>query len=73
LIHDEKDPNPSMQMMLARMRHPEMPEPIGVLRAVSGVSTYDAQINQQVELAKSKWGVGDLQELINSGDTWVVS
>jgi 2-oxoglutarate ferredoxin oxidoreductase subunit beta len=55
------------------MRHPEMPEPIGVLRAVSGVSTYDAQINQQVELAKSKWGVGDLQELINSGDTWVVS
>jgi 2-oxoglutarate ferredoxin oxidoreductase subunit beta len=50
-----------------------MPEPIGVLRAVSGVSTYDDQINQQVELAKSKWGAGDLQQLINSGDTWVVS
>lgn len=73
LIHDEKDPNPSIQMMLARMRHPDMPEPIGVLRAVSGVPTYDEQINQQVQLAKTQRGLGDLQSLISSGDTWVVN
>ncbi len=41
LIHDEKDPNPSIHMMMARMSYPTMPEPIGVLRAVEGVSTYD--------------------------------
>lgn len=72
LIHDERDPNPSIQMMLARMRYPEMPEPIGVLRAVSGVATYDDQINHQVELAKTQRGIGDLQKLVASGDTWVV-
>lgn len=73
LIHDEREPNPSIQMMLARMRYPEMPEPIGVLRAVSGVATYDDQINHQVELSKVQRGTGDLQALISSGDTWVVS
>jgi len=73
LIHDEREVNPSIQMMLARMRYPEMPEPIGVLRAVLGISTYDDQINQQVELAKAQRGTGDLQALISSGDTWVVS
>ncbi len=73
LIHDEKDPNPAIQMMLARMRYPEMPEPIGVLRAVAGVPTYDDQINHQVELAKTQRGIGDLQTLISGGDTWVVN
>ena len=73
LIHDEREMNPSIQMMLARMRYPEMPEPIGVLRAVQGVTTYDDQINHQVELAKTQRGLGDLQTLINSGDTWVVN
>ncbi|GAA5509785.1 2-oxoacid:ferredoxin oxidoreductase subunit beta [Novipirellula caenicola] len=73
LIHDEKEMNPSIQMMLARMRYPEMPEPIGVLRAVEGVATYNEQINDQVTLAKQKKGEGDLQALFNSGDTWEVA
>ena len=73
LIHDEKDPNPSIHMMMARMTHPEMPEPIGVLRAVEGVATYDDQINAQVETAKANKGDGDLDALFNSGDTWEVS
>lgn len=72
LIHDEKDPNPSIQMMLARMRYPEMPEPIGVLRDVDNVSTYDEQINAQVTLAKETRGVGNLEKLFHAGDTWVV-
>ncbi|MEM6690152.1 MAG: 2-oxoacid:ferredoxin oxidoreductase subunit beta [Planctomycetota bacterium] len=72
LIHDENEPNPSIQMMLARMKYPEMPEPIGVLRAVDGVPTYDDQINEQVELARSQKGDGDLDALFRSGDTWVV-
>ena len=72
LIHDEAEPNPSIQMMLARMSYPAMPEPIGVLRAVSGVPTYDDQINDQVETAKSQKGEGDLNHLFNSGDTWTV-
>jgi 2-oxoglutarate ferredoxin oxidoreductase subunit beta len=73
LIHDEKDPNPSIHMMLARMKYPDMPEPIGVFRDVDGVPSYDEQINEQVELAKSSRGDGDLQALFMSGDTWEVT
>ncbi|MEM6365164.1 MAG: 2-oxoacid:ferredoxin oxidoreductase subunit beta, partial [Planctomycetota bacterium] len=73
LIHDAHDPNPAIQMMLARMRYPEMPEPIGVLRAVSGVATYDDQINEQVAQARAQKGEGDLQALFESGDTWQVA
>lgn len=73
LIHDEKEPNPSIHMMLARMKYPEMPEPIGVLRAVEGVSTYDDQINAQVDAAREKKGPGDLDALFQAGDTWEVS
>ncbi len=73
LIHDEKEPNPSIHMMMARMSHPEMPEPIGVLRAVEGVATYDDQINAQVEQATEAKGEGDLQALFSAGDTWDVA
>ncbi len=58
LIHDEKESNPSIHMMMARMSYPEMPEPIGVLRAVEGVSTYDDQINEQVKAGNRKEGSG---------------
>jgi len=73
LIHDAHDPNPAIQMMLARMRYPEMPEPIGVLRRVEGVATYDDQINEQVTAAKTQRGEGDLNELFRAGDTWQVA
>ena len=72
LIHDEKDPNPSIHMMMARMSYPVMPEPIGVLRAVEGVPTYDDQINEQVTAATETKGAGDLDSLFTSGDTWTV-
>lgn len=73
LIHDAHEHNPAIQMMLARMRYPEMPEPIGVLRCVKGIATYDDQINEQVTAAKAKRGEGDLHALFHSGDTWQVA
>ncbi len=73
LIHDARDPNPSVHQMLARMRYPEMPEPIGILRAVEGVATYNDQINDQVTAAKAARGPGNLEKLFRSGDTWEVS
>ncbi|MEX0824825.1 MAG: 2-oxoacid:ferredoxin oxidoreductase subunit beta [Pirellulaceae bacterium] len=73
LIHDERAENPSLHYMLTRMRHPEFPEPIGVIRDVQGVPTYDDQINQQVESARQQHGPGDLQGLFTTGDTWEVA
>jgi len=73
LIHDETSMDPSIHYMLSRLRYPEFPEPIGVFRAVQGVATYDDQLNAQLETAVKNRGVGDLDRLFRSGDTWRVA
>ncbi len=72
LFHDEKAAEPSLAYLLSRMRNPELPEPIGVFRDVDR-PCYDEQLNRQIELAKEKKGVGDLEQLFQSGDKWTVS
>ena len=51
-------------------RH-EFPEPLGVLRNVSR-PVYDEEVRNQVAHAKDTLGDGDLEKMLNSGDTWVV-
>jgi 2-oxoglutarate/2-oxoacid ferredoxin oxidoreductase subunit beta len=73
LFHNEKLEEPTHAYLLSRMRHENgFPEPIGVLRDVQR-PTYDVELNQQIEVARSKRGDGDLNALFNSGETWVVS
>src|SRR5712691_10875909 len=72
LFHDERTPEPALAFLLSRLRHPEFPEPMGVFRAVER-PTYDGSVNQQVEETRKKLGDGDLEKLLNSGDTWYVT
>jgi 2-oxoglutarate ferredoxin oxidoreductase subunit beta len=73
LFHDEQAPEPTLAYMLSRMgRESGFPEPIGVFRAVER-PRYDVQINDQVTLAKSNLGEGDLRDLYYSDDTWTVA
>ena len=72
LFHDEKTPEPSLAYLLTRMRHPEFPEPIGIFRDVD-LPRYDDELNKQVDAVTEKKGEGDLEALLNSGDTWTVS
>lgn len=71
LFHDEQAPEPTLAYLLSRMRYPEFPEPIGVLRSVDA-PRYDDLLNEQVAVAKAEKGEGDLDKLFNSGDTWTV-
>ena len=71
LFHDEKTEEPTLAFLLTRMKRPEFPEPIGVLRCVER-PTYDEGVNAQVKAAVSKQGEGDLDKLFNSGETWLV-
>ncbi len=71
LFHDEKLAEPSLAYLLSRMRRPDFPEPIGVFRDVQR-PTYDASLNAQLDDARAKKGVGNLESLFNSGDTWLV-
>lgn len=71
LFHDEKVSEPSLAFMLARMRYPQFPEPMGIFRALEK-PTYDEVANQQVADAIADKGRGDLNALFNKGDTWDV-
>jgi 2-oxoglutarate/2-oxoacid ferredoxin oxidoreductase subunit beta len=73
LFHDEKSPEPSLAYLLSRMRYEDgFPEPIGVFRCVER-PRYDAMVNEQIDQATNKLGVGDLNKLFRSGDTWEVA
>jgi 2-oxoglutarate ferredoxin oxidoreductase subunit beta len=72
IFHDEKAPQPTLAYMLSRMHHPELPEPIGVFRAVEK-PTFDAALNDQVQALRDKKGEGDISALINGGETWTIA
>ena len=69
-VHDEQAPL-AYHQTLAQFTAPELPTPIGVLRAVERPA-YDEMLNAQIEAAVDRRGRGDLTKLFNSGDTWVV-
>ncbi len=58
--------------MLSRFRCPDLPEPIGVFRAVERPS-YDSMLNDQVKTAIDQKGEGEIESLFTSGDTWEVT
>ncbi|MFK7777396.1 MAG: 2-oxoacid:ferredoxin oxidoreductase subunit beta, partial [Gimesia sp.] len=57
LIHDEKSEDMNLAFLLASMRHPEMPEPMGVFRSVNH-PTYNEAVYQQIESATERSGEG---------------
>lgn len=71
LFHDEKSEDMNLAFLLASMRYPEMPEPMGVFRCVEH-PTYNDAVYNQVESATERNGDGDLEALFNTGDTWTV-
>jgi 2-oxoglutarate ferredoxin oxidoreductase subunit beta len=71
LVHDETAEEPYLALMLSRMFWPAYPVPVGVLRAV-GRPTHDRLIEEQIASAIAKGGAGDLDDVLNGGETWTV-
>jgi 2-oxoglutarate/2-oxoacid ferredoxin oxidoreductase subunit beta len=71
LVHDIYLKDPSVAFMLARMEQPDFPQPVGIFRAIER-PTYEDMMEDQIEAAVAKAGPGNLEKLINSGETWVV-
>jgi 2-oxoglutarate/2-oxoacid ferredoxin oxidoreductase subunit beta len=71
LVHDAKDKNPFIHMMLVNMNHPEFPVVFGVIRAVED-STYDEKVDMQIEAVQATSKIKNMDDLMNSGNTWVV-
>jgi 2-oxoglutarate ferredoxin oxidoreductase subunit beta len=71
LVHDTHLADPSVAFMLARMEQPLFPQPVGIFREVQR-ETYEDLLAAQITEAVAQKGAGNLEKLINSGDTWVV-
>lgn len=72
LIHDEKDPCPTLAYLLSRMHYPHFPEPMGIFRDVQAPAYEDLMLKQITDATK-KLGEGKLETLFNAGDTWTVN
>ncbi len=72
LVHDEHAEDPYLAFMLSRLSYPEFPVPVGVFRSVDH-PTHDKLMQAQIDEARAKSGEGDLEALLNDGETWVAS
>ncbi|HWX41814.1 MAG TPA: 2-oxoacid:ferredoxin oxidoreductase subunit beta [Blastocatellia bacterium] len=71
IVHNEKSRDSYLAYMFARMEYPEYPVPIGIFRDIEK-PTYEDLMTGQIDGAIAKMGPGNLEKLINSGETWTV-
>jgi 2-oxoglutarate ferredoxin oxidoreductase subunit beta len=71
LVHDAHMKDPFIHLMLSNMKGPDYPVAFGVIRAVED-QVYDEAVNTQVEEIQSNANNKNMDDLLMSGDTWVV-
>ena len=71
MVHDAHNPDPIIHMMLANMQAPDMPVAFGVIRDVEAF-TYEEALEKEIENTKAASNIHTMDELLNSGSTWMV-
>ena len=71
LVHNAKEQDPTLHAMLARMRPPEFPAALGIIRSVNR-PTFDSGVLSQLEYEKENAKFNTVDELLHSGDTWKI-
>jgi 2-oxoglutarate ferredoxin oxidoreductase subunit beta len=71
LVYNEEDPSPVMSYLVSALEYPHFPVPVGVFRNISK-PTYDELMAGQIQKSIEIYGQGNLEKLLNAGDTWTV-
>ncbi|NVN93651.1 MAG: 2-oxoacid:ferredoxin oxidoreductase subunit beta [Bacteroidetes bacterium] len=71
LVHDQYQQDPGLHLMLAKMAPPHLPIALGVIRSAM-YPTYDDLVEEQIKYAKENSKIKNMDDLLNSGDTWVI-
>ncbi|MEI8163326.1 MAG: 2-oxoacid:ferredoxin oxidoreductase subunit beta [Betaproteobacteria bacterium] len=71
LVHNENAAHSGLAFSLGQFESPDFPVPFGVFRDVDKPS-YESLSQQLSESARAAKGRGDLQRLLNSGETWTI-
>ena len=73
IVHDQYAEDTTLANFLAGMSDtPDMPHPMGIFRSVRH-PCYEDLMTNQIRTAKERTGEGDLEALLNDGETWTVS
>jgi len=71
LVHDAHDPDPTLHLALANMKSPDFPVALGVIRAVDA-PTYEERVENQIKEVQAASKIKCMDDLMNSGNTWIV-
>ena len=71
LVHDQYEMDPGVHLMLAKMAPPHLPMAFGVIRSAM-YPTYDDLVEEQIRYAKENSKIKNMDDLLNSGDTWEI-
>jgi len=71
LVHDKYSQDPGIHLMLAKMTPPYFPMAFGVIRSAI-FPTYDDLVEEQIKIAKETSPIKNVDDLLNSGDTWTI-
>ncbi|MEI6694934.1 MAG: 2-oxoacid:ferredoxin oxidoreductase subunit beta [Bacteroidota bacterium] len=71
MIHDQYEQDPGVHLMLAKMSPPHLPVALGVIRSAM-YPTYDDLVEEQIKYAKENSKIKKMDDLLNSGDTWII-
>ena len=71
LIHDQYDPDPTIQLMLAKMTPPAFPMAIGVIRSAK-TESFDRLMDEQINAQQTKSPIRCVDDLLNSGDVFEI-
>ncbi|HKV12897.1 MAG TPA: 2-oxoacid:ferredoxin oxidoreductase subunit beta, partial [Thermoanaerobaculia bacterium] len=72
LVWDESLENPATAFLAAQLLPPHFPTALGVFRNVA-MPTYEQRVVDQIQYETDRMGVGKLEDLLKSGDTWTVN
>lgn len=71
LVHDAHEEDPTLHMALINMKLPDFPVAFGVIRNVAA-PVYDVEMKAQIERVQQTRKITCVDDLLNSGNTWVV-
>ena len=71
LTHNSKEPSTYIHNALAAMKYPEFPVALGVIRDVDE-PTYNNEVARQVKEVQESSKIKCMDDLLNSGETWVI-
>lgn len=71
LVHNMTEEDPTLHNILAGLKLPEFPMVFGIIRAVEAKS-YDKLLVEQIADVQSKSPIRCMDDVFNSGSTWIV-